>query len=397
MAEYRELVPEDIPGIVRLVRETGFPERSEKGWHWALFENPEQGDLPAGYAAEKDGQLVAMIGLQARKFHYGKSEVAAASGHTFISNAKGRGAGFALAKRALDPTKYAAIYSLNNNELAGRFHKRVGLEAWLGSSARKRMEWPVHSMTMAAGLVLSRLGRSEKMYQRLSAIEWFQAGARDVPKSAKPFGNVIGLDPANAHDADLIDAFDARIALAHHVSPVRKASTYAYQMSDPDAPRRSGLFGLVTEDGLEGLMQVIITKPNAFEPAELQIIDLDHLPGRDGARIVPLLINAARHVASKLRLSRVRLPYSDRFEPICFEGTGARFERRASYDTAHGRFAKGVEQLRNHWVPTGFEGDFYFALRVLPERRKSVQRKGPSPSLSQGARAGFTERRSLSS
>lgn len=391
MTEYRDLRPEDIPQITALVKAAGFPRRSEAGWHWAFFENPEQADLPAGYGAFRDGQLVSMIGLQARRFHFGRSSVLAASGHTFISSKSGKGAGFRLAKMALSDDRYAAIYTLNNNALASRLHKRLGLQPWLGAPARKMMEWPVHSVTFAAGRALSRIARNPNAYRRLTSREWFQSGPRALDRAVTLPPSVVRLDPSRGRDTELINRFDRALHTSHYVAPVRAAEVYAYQMNDPDAPGRAALFGFIENDSLAGLMQAVVAKPNAFEPAELQIIDLKHLPDRDGARIIPPLILTARSMAHRHRLSRIRLPLSDRFEPVCFQGTGLRYERALSYDAAHAKFARSMEQLQARWVPTGFEGDFFFALRTLPERRKQY-RSSASVEAAQAGSA-FVERR----
>ncbi|MEM5516607.1 hypothetical protein WNY37_06575 [Henriciella sp. AS95] len=391
MAKCRELVAGDIPAIVKLARESGFPARSEAGWHWALFENPEQADLPVGYVAEQDDEIVAMLGTQARGFHFGARRIFAASGHTFISSKNGKGAGFALAKRALNNTDFAAIYTLNNNEIAGRFHKKVGLKAWLGNRGRTRLEWPVKPVSMALGTALSRLARDEKMYARLSESEKYSGSARAISRLKHMPDHVVYLDPHIQADASRISAFDERLSRARPAAPVRSPEVFSYQHRDPDAPGRSALLGLLDGDHIECLMQVVITKPNAYEPAELYISDLEVLPGRDGVRVIPPLIRAAKYIARQHGLARLRLPFADRFEALCFNQTGVRFYRQHKYDCAHGRFTKGVEQLEKHWVPTGFEGDYFFALRVTPERRKAS--RGESSQLANTAN-GFIDRRS---
>ncbi|MEQ9316192.1 MAG: hypothetical protein RLN72_10080, partial [Henriciella sp.] len=356
-----------------------------------VLRKPGQADLPAGFGAFRDGQLVSMIGLQARRFHFGRSTVLAASGHSFISGKAGRGAGFRLAKMALSDERYAAVYTLNNNALASRFYKRMGLQPWLGPRARKTMEWPVHSVTFAAGRALSLFARTENGYSSLAAREWFRSGPRALDRGIRNEPEIVRLDPTRPDHADLIERFDRALHASHYIAPLRSADVYAYQMKDPDAPNRSALFGFIEDDRLVGLMQAVMTKPNSFEPAELQIIDLAHLPDRDGARIIPPLIRTARRLAYQHRLSRIRLHLSDRFEPVCFHGTGFRYERTLGYDAAHASFAKGMEQLQARWVPTGFEGDFFFALRTIPERRKRPHKS----ALLEPARGGsaFTERR----
>lgn len=377
MISIRWLRPTDLPQVVQLVREGGFPPRSEAGWHWALFGNPQQGDQAPGLVAERDGRVVSMIGLQVRRFMVKGQPRELLSGHTFLSAADGRGAGFSLARAVLALEGYDAIYSLNNNAAAGKFHKRMGLSAWLGSAARIRMEWPVHSVTMAAGLALSRLSRLERSYEILSRREWFAGGASRLDRYHPSGNGVVQLDPETAADARLIDEFGTVITRLHTAAPVRSANLYAYQAGDPDAPGRTVLFGLQGRDGLDGLAQVMLTKPNAFEPAELVLTDLEVRPGRDGVRIVPALIREVKALARQKRLSRVRLPYAHRFDPVCFHGTGLRFPREAGHDPAHAIFADPAGQLATDWVPTGFEGDYFFALRTAhppapkPERARA--------------------------
>ena len=366
MISIRALRPDDIRAVMKLVAEAGFPSRSAEGWHWAFFENPDQAGFPEGLVAERDGRIISMIGLQTRTFSMSGRTVPVTCGHTFISSHDGRGAGFALAKRALAGEGAAATYSLNNNAAAGTFHKRIGLSAWLGRDGRKRLEWPVHTVTVAAGAALSRLARNEETYEWLSRREWFTGAPASLSRFLPMDGAIRALDPADREDAALIDDFSATVCACHRAAPVRSAHTYAYQLADPDAPGRVALLGIMGRSGLDGLIQLAITKPNTFEPAELGIIDLEVLPGADQARIVPQLVRAALSITRHARLSRLRLPFSERFEPICFEGTGLRLTREQSYDMAHALFQDPDGPLASDWAPTGFEGDMFFALRLAP-------------------------------
>lgn len=366
MISIRTVRPADVGAIAKLVKDAGFPVRSAEGWHWALFENPGQDDIPAGLVAERRGHLVALIGLQARHFHVNGRALTAICGHTFISGPDGRGAGFALARRALQSHGGAAIYTLNNNAVAGDFHKRIGLSAWLGKRGRERIEWPVHSVTMAAGHVMTRLARDEFVYDWLSKREMFGGAPISLEHALPGRGKVLALNPGRKGDGGLIEDFNRAVRMGSRAVPDRSASIYAYQMSDPDAPGRIALLGIEGSDGLDGLVQLAITKPNTFEPAELEIIDLAVRPGIDPALILPSLINAARQVARKARLSRVKLPFSARFEDVCYSGTGLRFVRQSNYDPAHAVFEPEAAALQQDWAPSGFAGDLFFALRVPP-------------------------------
>ncbi|WP_084397825.1 GNAT family N-acetyltransferase [Henriciella aquimarina] len=366
MITIRTLKPEDMKGLMSLVAEAGFPARSAEGWRWALFGNPDQGEIAPGLVAERDRRMLAVIGLQTRSFMVNGKPERAINGHTFIASHDGRGAGFALARRALATEGISAVYSLNNNAMAGRLHKKLGLTAWLGQGGRARLEWPVHSVTMAAGVALTRAARKEAIYDWFARREWFARAPRSLERFLPASGPVCALHPDEASDAERLNEFNETASHAHRAAPVRRADVYAWQMADPDAPGRIALLGLPGRNGLDGLMQLAITKPNTFEPADLEIIDLDVRPGADQARVVPELIKAALAVTRRARLSRLRLPFSDRFEPICFQGTGLRFTRMQSHDIAHAAFADPDGTLARYWVPTGFEGDLFFALRLVP-------------------------------
>lgn len=367
MISIRTIRREDVKAVSRLAAEVGFPNRSAEGWHWALFGNPDQSDIPPGLVAERKGHIVSMIGLQARHFLVHGKPANAVCGHTFISGPDGRGAGFALSRRALQSFGGGiAIYTLNNNELAGDFHKRIGLTAWLGRAGRKRIEWPVHSVTMAAGHALTRLTRNEDVHDWLSKRELFARAPRNLTPFLPKGGSVMTLDPNDTDDAWLIEDFSAAASLGRRAVPARSARTYAYQMADPDAPGRIALLGLKDGDSLNGLIQLAITKPNAFEPAHLEVIDMEVRPDTDSALIVPVLVRAAKSVARRARLSRLRLPFSARFDEACYVGTGLRFTRTANYDPAHAAFGEGAEALEEYWQPSGYEGDMFFALRNPP-------------------------------
>ena len=385
MISIRAVRPGDVNAIAKLVKGAGFPVRSAEGWHWALFENPEQGGLAPGLVAERRNTLVAMIGLQARRFHVNGRLQTAICGHTFISGPDGRGAGFALARRALQTHGGSAIYTLNNNAIAGDFHKRIGLEAWLGPHGRERIEWPIHSMTMAAGRMMTRLARDEAIRDWLVRREFFGGAPRRLERALPARGKILPLDPLRRGDGDLIEEFNMAAHMGSRAVPDRSADVYAYQMSDPDAPGRIALLGLEGKDGLDGLIQLAITKPNSFEPAELEIIDLTVRPGIDPAIVLPPMINAAKTVARNARLSRLKLPFSNRFEDVCYSGTGLRFVRKSQHDPAHAAFGPDCTGLQTDWSPSGFEGDLFFALRIPPAPSRTREHPAPKEPFHRAA------------
>ena len=369
LIKIRTITPDDLPGVMALVAKVDFPWRSEAGWHWALFENPQQGDIPAGFVAEREGSVVAMVGLQARDFILDGAPVKAATGHTFIAGPEGRGSGPRLARRALTYPGLAAVYSLNNNAISAGLYKKLGMTAWKGESARNRLEWPVRPLAMGVGLAFSRLARTDRMYDALSAREWFpplHMPLVDHAKRSLQAGD--WLDPAKPDDARALDAFDVDLRRSRQAVPVRSAPFYAYLLSDPDAPGRSVV--LTARDGskITGLMLAILSKPNAYEPAGLDIVDLEFASGAPREATMARLIRAARKIARNSGAARLRLIFSDRFASSDLKGTGLRLHRRSSYDPAHALFADQNGKLAEAWAPTGYEGDFHFALRVAPQR-----------------------------
>lgn len=372
MTEIRTITPGDIPGVMDLVAKVDFPWRSHAGWHWALFENPQQGDIPAGFVAVKEGRVVAMVGLQARDFRLNGKLVKAGTGHTFIAGPEGRGSGARLARRAITYPGLASVYTLNNNASSAGLYKKLGMKAWLGDGARHRIEWPVRPAAMGTGLAFSRLARSERMYDALSAREWFRVKHTPLAEHARQrLEPADWLDPSDANHAGEIDAFDADLRASHAVMPVRSAAFYAYLLSDPDAPGRSVLLAARDGSKISGLMLVILSKPNAYEPAGLDIVDLELAPGAPHAATIAHLIDSARTIARAAGAARLRLLFSDRFGPSAFKGTRLRLHRRFSYDPAHASFADEDGPFAQNWVPTGYEGDFHFALRIAPQRAPS--------------------------
>jgi hypothetical protein len=369
MTKIRPVRPDDIPAIVELVASVDFPSRSEAGWHWILFENPEQEDVPAGLVAERGGRLEAIVGLQARNFIVEGQSVKVGSGHTFISSRSGRGLGFHVARHALSQPGLAAIYTLNNNAIAGRFHKKIGLSAWLAHEGRAKLYWPVRPLTMMAGAVFSKLSRSDYLYDWLVRREWFdKVPTRPLDQFSAFEGGVRKLDPG-AQDADIIDRFGQAICAVAGAAPLRRASTYAYQMADPDAPGRSLCLGIESDGELQALMQLVLAKPNTFEPAELLLADLAFHPDGDSAALLEPLIKTARSLARSSGAARLHLPFAARVPGDALSRTGPRLVRHQTYDSAHAWFAPGHHAMAAHWSPTGYAGDFFFALRSAPSSR----------------------------
>ena len=371
MTEIRPIQPEDIPGLMGLVARVDFPYRSHTGWHWALFENPQQAGFPAGFVAVRDKKVVGVVGFQVRDFIHQGTPVHCATGHTFITGPEGRGCGGPLALTAINHPGMAAVYSINNNARSAGLYKKIGMRAWLGAGGRRRMEWPVRPAAMWTGIGFSRLARHhDKLYDLLSARERFRSRAAtlaDIAADVLPAEEVLG--PGNPADAELIDQFGKAVCDARTTAPVRTPAFYAYQASDPDAPGRTLLLAARGGGKLAGLMQVILTKPNAFEPAELEITDLEVHPAAARAETLADLVGKACKLAKTAGAARLRLLYAGRFSSDDLKKTGFRLARQYGHDPAHASFAPGMEGFAGTWQPTGFEGDFHFALRVAPQTK----------------------------
>ena len=131
----RPVTPADIPDIARLTVERGFPPRSETGWQWVLFNNPEQAHSPSGYVIESDGQVVAFLGGMGHRLHGTGTAGFVVAAHTFVSDFSSPGHGPRLIRHGFKHTEFDATYTLHNNALSAIIYKRFGLAAiWQAAS-----------------------------------------------------------------------------------------------------------------------------------------------------------------------------------------------------------------------------------------------------------------------
>lgn len=360
----RDLTKADIPALMVIVRENGFPERSQKGWEWAMFHSPEQGDVAPGLVAVKNGDIVAFMGAQVRWVHRGAEKRRVITGHTFISLAIGRGAGLRVLKRLLKHPSADALLTINNNAVSSPLLARVGLEPVLGDAGRFWCDWPLRPIRRLVGRGMSFLARSERFYRLFQAREWFDRSKAERWMVGGD-GTCRQIYADHPEDIALIEQFAADYATENpdQFLPERTAEAYQWRMSDPDFPDRSLFLGAFEGGRLVSLMMATMCKPNSHEPWVAYLTEYASLlcadEGGQTAKLLAAVGAAAKHRGAAILRIRpsVAMPDSVRAQ------SGRHVMKSTDYDSSYISYRENGEVLRETFQPGPFDSDLIHALR----------------------------------
>ena len=358
----RPVTPEDIPAIVRLTSMNGFAKRSEAGWNWVLFQNPEQAHSPAGYVVESNGEVAAFLGGAGHRLHGTGTDGFVVAAHTFVSDLSSPGHGPRLIRHGFKHTEFDATYTLHNNAYSAIFYKRFGLAAIWKASGRqylkKRLRWG--SIFLSAALRrLAKIGAFEKL---LAKREWLATKSKS---GGAPLANrVRQLDPFNIDDAAAIDAFDQQLAKSGKIIGTRAAKIWQYRLRDPDRKVPTSLFALEDDDGIAAMLATSITKDDKLSVVTLDIEDLVFRPGSEHhlETILTQATKCARHARAARIMLRV-LPLN--LDIATADSLGFRARPR-DYDSCH--FGGDPSWNPLEWELSPFDGDFWFSLRRPPAK-----------------------------
>ena len=358
----RPVTRADIPGLARLTVERGFPERSEAGWDWVLFHNPEQAHSPAGYVVEKDGEIAAFIGGSGHRLHGTGTSGFVVIAHTFVADPSRAGYAPRLIRHGVQNGDFDASYTLHNNALSAPIYKRFGSEAVWQASGRQYLKKRRHWISILLSAGLRRLARIKTVKTALTKREWFSKRPRKGPSPLA--ANVQQLDPFSRDDAEAIDALDRALAASGKIIGSRAAHIWRYRLSDPDRAIPTELFAIYDEEGIAALLATSISKDDELSVMTLDIEDLVFRPGCE--QHLETLLHQAKKCARHARAARIMwrvLPPN--LDMATAEYLGFKLRPR-SYDSCHFRGLADWNPL--NWELSPFDGDFWFALRRPPTR-----------------------------
>ena len=358
----RPVEPKDIPAIIRLTSMNGFASRSHAGWHWVLFENPEQADSPSGYVVETDGKVAAFLGGAGHRLHGTGTDGFVVAAHTFVSDLSSPGHGPRLIRHGFKHTRFDATYTLHNNAYSSIFYKRFGLAAIWKASGRQYLKKRLRWGSVLASAALRRLARNAHVQKALLRREWFVT--RPKGGSIPLAQSVRQLDPFEAKDASAIDALDSQLEKSGKIVGARTAEVWRYRLKDPDRVVPTHLFSIDDDQGIAAMLATSISKDDKLSVVTLDIEDLVFRPGSEH-HLATLLAQAkkcARHAKAARIMLRVLPPNLD---IATADSLGFKARPRA-YDSCH--FGGDTSWDPLSWEVSPFDGDFWFALRRPPAR-----------------------------
>ena len=358
----RPVTPADIPDIARLTVARGFPPRSEAGWQWVLFNNPEQAHSPAGYVIESNDQVVAFLGGMGHHLHGTGTSGFVVAAHTFVSDLSSPGHGPRLIRHGFKHTDFDATYTLHNNALSAIIYKRFGLSAVWQAGGRQYLKKRRHWASIFFSAVLRRLAKLSVIDTALSKREWL---SKRPKKGLTPLTDQVHrIDPFNSEDAQAIDTFNQALAASDKIIGSRAARIWQYRLGDPDRSVPTELFAMFDDKGIAAMLATSVSKDDHLSVVTLDIEDLVFRPGCE-KHLEALLrqsTKCARHARAARIMWRVLPPNLD-MATADYLGFKARPRR---YDSCH--FGGGPDWNPLEWELSPFDGDFWFALRRPPAR-----------------------------
>lgn len=359
--------PEHLDDLAKLNALCGFPARSVAGWHWALFENPEQGDEPVGYVVLKDGRGEGFMCTQRRVYKSRTATHDMVVAHTLITLQNAPGTGMRLVRHLLKSHGADAVNTLNNNALSAPIYPRLGTIAWRGEAGRYFLERPIRWSALLRSRVYNSLA-SAGMRPLVAKWEHLQRGVRPLPEEFNTSGFSV-LDPEDRQTAEQIDRFNAAVQDGDLLQPNRASEIWRYRLGDPDYHDAMRLLGCVRDGELVALLAVSLAKDDPFSATTLEIEDMISLSPE--AVSETMMLGVASEIARKVGAARVRCriisPELTKTPPSGW------LLRQRYYDSAH--MLSRVEDLPGTWQAGPFDSDFFFAtrrperLRVIPEAR----------------------------
>lgn len=382
----RPIRQSDYPGLNRLHRQVGWPERSQAGWRW-LEDNPARRDIdaPLGWVVtDHDDEPAAMLGNLIHRFHKDGRSLYGATGFSIIVPSDRKGASRPLIKAFLAQPDLFARYTLNANSRSAPLYGLFGLRPGPMETHALKLSWVVEPLACLKGRLLRHLwgGVSAQtargLGEQLMNPRLFEPMRLALPK------DVVRLSDVGKASA-YADFWRARADEGRLLAD-RSPEILAWRLSDPDQTLPPILLGLMRGGRLVGTALALMNKTNVIEAPCLDIIDLAALETAPEA--VEILAGALITNARALGAAKVRLQVAT---PALLDQLGdltPRARREGGWGHCHALIEHPA--LAREWSPTPYDGDYAVCARPVPvpsNLASRIRRRADAPA-SQLARAG---------
>lgn len=343
----RRATLDDLPGISRLVRACGFPERSLAGWKWAIFDNPDQGNIAPGWVCEHDGRMAGFLGNFVNRYARDGECFTFATGHTVVTDPafKRCHAGARLIRHGLSQPDIDAYVTLNNNALSAPLLRRVGARPWLGRAGREWAEWILRPDRAVRALLPCRQDteRFDCPPGFAFRVEAERDGIRFVPLEA--------LSGAPLPVSDSPGAWSRLITM----------ESLRYRQSDPDRAGGMAYVAALQGERVMALAALALTKPSPERLDHAEIVDWAGLSCPQGIHAQASLLRHLVRVARRSGASRLRLHFPAHLPEGVLRAGGVHLRRRHGHDPCH------IHARRDDlpdWRPGPGDADYFFAFRI---------------------------------
>lgn len=350
----------DLPDVSRLVRQCGFPDRTEQGWAWVLFANPDQGETPPGWVYLHEGRVLAFVGNFIMPYRFEGQTLRLATGHTLVTDLHGprRHAGMKLMRHAREQPGVAAYLTLNNNKVSAPLLPRIGLEPWLGRSACRWTEWITNPLRLMLGKLPGGHPAAER-FERPLLLDFESTGR------ARAF-EIVPLSAAAGADF-------AALTGSGRMTRAVSSDQLQYRVSDPDRTGGIGYRVCLSDGRVMALAGLSLTKPAPDRLDLVEVIDWMAADGEAGRAAQIALLHDCLRLTRDSRAAKLRLHYPDAVHPDALKAAGWHLERHCAHIPCHGDLRSPA--LRT-WCPGPGDTDFFFSLRTPPTCRSAPARDG---------------------
>lgn len=365
--ELRPLTEGDHAAVQALMHRTGWPQRSQAGWLWALRDNPARlalgADTPLGWVLSDGSRLLGYLGNLPQQYVCDGQWLMGATCTSYVVLPEARAHSASLMRALFSQKGVDLAYTTTANEHSGPVYQLYKAQTLNDPGLQETRVW-VGDLGATARQALNKLhlGWMKPCVPWLTpAMSWVQRGlglASPPPPTFK--GEVRPTDPA------AIDARFDQLWLQLQAQPGlwldRRAATLRWRLSDPDQP---GLSLLAAQDA-HGLAGWIISTRYQGDPGlagRRYVLDLAWRP--DCPEAVGALLQA---VCAQARDEGLALVEAFRFAgplgaALASQGGHVRPVPGASHWVRHlARRPDYPVKADTPWALGGMDGDFWFGL-----------------------------------
>lgn len=318
---------------------------------------------PHGWVIDDaEGRPAAFLGNFVQRAVGRAGDWRSATGFSLIVGRQARGGSRALLCALRDQGGIDLAFSLNANPLSAPIFRHVRFAPARAPTDRLKLSWRLKASTVA----LARLARAvadaapNLIDQRRELFCSPDLARADFPPLPVDVRAVQDLS-----DTGWYARFWATLKAEAEVIGDRSPEVLRWRFGDPDLTRPPVFLGVWDGRDLVAVGMALMAKQRPIDPAVLEVLDLQALPGA-AAHAFPRLMAAFALVGRWQGAAKLRLPVVNAGLIQALGPWAATARREGGWGHAQECWLDPAAPMREVWRPTPFDGDYSFCLRPAP-------------------------------